>query len=45
MQPIQDGRLLPELEHVLHAQLRQGAWHVLVQWRGLPSDDTTWELL
>jgi hypothetical protein len=43
--PIQDGRLLPAPKRVLRAQLRRGAWHVLSQWHGLPSDDATWEPL
>ena len=43
--PVQDGWLLPAPDNVLRAQLRRGAWHVLVQWQGLPSDDATWEPL
>jgi hypothetical protein len=43
--PVQDDRLLPAPEHVLRAQLRRGAWHVLMKWQGLPADEATWEPL
>jgi hypothetical protein len=43
--PVQDSHLLPAPERVLRAQLHRGAWHVLVKWQGLPTDDATWELL
>jgi hypothetical protein len=43
--PVQDGRLLPAPAQVLRAQLRHGAWRILVKWQGLPEDDATWELL
>jgi len=43
--PVQDGRLLPAPKQVLRAQLRRGAWRLLVKWQGLPEDDATWELL
>jgi len=43
--PVQDGRLLPAPEQVLRAQLRRGAWRLLVKWQGLPEDDATWEPL
>ncbi|KAK1683724.1 hypothetical protein QYE76_044572 [Lolium multiflorum] len=43
--PHDDGRVLPGPEKVLKAQLRRGAWHILVQWAGLPSEDATWEKL
>jgi hypothetical protein len=43
--PVQDGRLLPAPAQVLRAQLRRGAWHILVKWQGLPEDDATWEPL
>jgi len=43
--PVQDGRLLPAPKQVLRAQLRRGAWCLLVKWQGLPEDDATWEPL
>ena len=41
--PIADGRILPEPAKVLQAQLRRGAWFILVQWAGLPEEEATWE--
>jgi len=41
--PLQDGRLLPPPERVLHASLRRGTRHVLVQWAGMSSGEATWE--
>jgi hypothetical protein len=45
LDPVMDGRLLPVPAKVLRAQLWRGVWQVLVQWRGLAKDDTTWEKL
>ncbi|XP_047084782.1 uncharacterized protein LOC124696039 [Lolium rigidum] len=45
LHPHDDGRVLPGPERVLKAQQRRGAWHVLVQWLGLPTEDATWEKL
>jgi hypothetical protein len=30
---------------VLHTQLYQGIWHILVQWCGLSNNDISWEPL
>jgi hypothetical protein len=43
--PHDDGRVLTGPEKVLKAQQRRGAWHILVQWAGLPTEDATWEKL
>lgn len=41
--PLENGRLLHTPEHVLHAAIRCGVWHVLVQWGGTANEDATWE--
>jgi hypothetical protein len=43
--PTQHGRLLSSPERVLRAERRQGVWHVLVCWAGLPAEAATWEPL
>jgi transposase InsO family protein len=43
--PTQHGRLLSSPERVLRAERRQGVWHVLVCWAGLPEAAATWEPL
>ena len=41
--PTVNGRLLPEPEKVLKAQLHRGVWFILIQWAGLPVEEATWE--
>jgi hypothetical protein len=43
--PLQNGRLLPQPERVLHACLHRGVWHVLVHWEGISTAEATWEPL
>jgi hypothetical protein len=43
MPPLLHGRILPEPEAAVHAELRRGVWHVRIKWRGLPDEDATWE--
>uniref|UniRef100_A0ACD5VKZ1 Uncharacterized protein n=2 Tax=Avena sativa TaxID=4498 RepID=A0ACD5VKZ1_AVESA len=43
--PHDSGHVLPGHEKVLKAQQGRCAWHVLVQWAGLPTEDATWEKL
>jgi hypothetical protein len=39
--PLRHGRPLLQPERVLHATLRRGVWHVLVQWAGMPPSEAT----
>jgi hypothetical protein len=39
--PTSDGRLLSSPAKVLKAQQRRSVWHLLIQWDGLPLEDTT----
>jgi hypothetical protein len=41
--PLQHGRPLLQPDQVLHASLRRGVWHVLVQWADMPPSEATWE--
>jgi hypothetical protein len=41
--PTADGRLLMSPAKVLRAQLRRGVWYLLVQSKGLPEEEATWE--
>jgi hypothetical protein len=45
MPPLLHGRILPEPEAAVCAELRRGVWHVHIKWRGLPDEDATWEQL
>jgi hypothetical protein len=45
MPPLLHGRILPEPEVAVRAELRRGVWHVRIKWRGLPDEDATWEQL
>jgi hypothetical protein len=41
--PLHNGRLLHQPACALRAQLRRGAWHVLIQWTDMAESDATWE--
>jgi hypothetical protein len=41
--PIHNGRVLLKPQRVLGSKVRQGTWHVLIQWDGMPSSEATWE--
>jgi hypothetical protein len=45
MSPLLHGRILPEPEAAVRAELRCGVWHVRIKWRELPDEDATWEQL
>jgi hypothetical protein len=45
MPPLLHGRILPEPEAAVRAELRCGVWHVRIKWCGLPDEDATWEQL
>jgi hypothetical protein len=45
MPPLLHGRILPEPEGDVRAELRRGVCHVRIKWRGLPDEDATWEQL
>jgi len=41
--PIHDGRVVLTPARVRRARFQHGAWEILVEWQGLPSDHATWE--
>ena len=43
--PMLDGRLLPVMVRVLHAQVNRGICYILVRWHGLLDEEVTWEKL
>ena len=40
---LQLGCTLQQPERVLRSSLHRGAWHILVQWAGMPAAEATWE--
>jgi hypothetical protein len=40
---LHNGRVLLQPDRVLGSNIRQGRWHVLIQWSGMPSSEATWE--
>jgi hypothetical protein len=41
--PLHNGRVLLQPECILGSSIRQGTWHILVQWAGMPQAEATWE--
>jgi hypothetical protein len=41
--PLHNGRVLLRPERILGSSIRQGTWHVLIQWAGMPQTEATWE--
>jgi hypothetical protein len=41
--PTADGRFLLSPAKLLCTQLRRGVWYLVVQWKGLPEEESTWE--
>jgi hypothetical protein len=42
---MEQGRLLPVPQQVLHAYLRRDVWHILIHWIGRSSEEATWKPL
>jgi hypothetical protein len=41
--PLHNGRVLLQPERVLGSSIRQGTWHILVQWARMLQAEATWE--
>jgi hypothetical protein len=41
--PLHNGRVLLQPDRVLGSSIRQGSWHILIQWAGMAPSEATWE--